>query len=274
MTSYAFTTPERVRLYVDIEKGRVSIEAAAATESRVDLEGPTADRVRVTQQGEQISIVCDHERTGFLSGARAVHVRVQVPEHSELIVKSRSADITVSGTIDSAQLKSGSGDISACTINGPLLVESGSGDVAIGATADAVRIKSGSGDVRLKRVDGTASISTGSGDISVGTNTGPIVAKSGSGDASIDEAEGDVSLTSASGDLSIKHVRRGKVTARAASGDFWVGIPAGIPVWTDIHTASGDIRSNLSGAGAPQSGADYIEVRAYTATGDITLRQL
>jgi DUF4097 and DUF4098 domain-containing protein YvlB len=274
VTNFSFETPRRVRLYVDIEKGRVSIEAIGTTESRVEVEGQTAERVRVTQEGEQINIVGDHERTGFFSGARALEVKVWIPEHSELIVKSRSANINVSGTIDSAQFKSGSGDITACTINGPLLVESGSGDVAIGATADVVRIKSGSGDVRIKRVDGTASISTGSGDISVGTSTGPIIAKSGSGDASVDEAMGDVSLTSASGDMSVREVRRGHITARAASGDFRVGIPAGIPVWTDIHTAAGDIRSNLAGTRVPQPGAEHIEVRAYTATGDITLDQL
>jgi hypothetical protein len=37
---------------------------------------------------------------------------------------------------------------------------------------------------------------------------------------------------------------------------------------------TGDIRSDLVGAGEPADGADHIEVRAKTATGDIVLRQL
>ena len=45
-------------------------------------------------------------------------------------------------------------------------------------------------------------------------------------------------------------------------------------MWTDINTLSGHIRSDLEGAGKPEPGADHIEVRAKTVSGDITLSQL
>ena len=42
-------------------------------------------------------------------------------------------------------------------------------------------------------------------------------------------------------------------------------------MWTDISTVSGAIRSNLEGAGEPAEGADHVELRAKTVSGDIVL---
>jgi len=53
-----------------------------------------------------------------------------------------------------------------------------------------------------------------------------------------------------------------------------IGIPAGVPVWTDVTTVSGSIHSDLRGAGQPEPGADYVELRAKTVSGDIDLREV
>ena len=50
-----------------------------------------------------------------------------------------------------------------------------------------------------------------------------------------------------------------------------IGVPAGVPVWTDISTVSGRIRSDAEGAGQPAEGQHHIEVRAKTVSGDIVL---
>ena len=47
-----------------------------------------------------------------------------------------------------------------------------------------------------------------------------------------------------------------------------------MPVWTDVSTVSGAIRSSLQGAGEPEEGADYIELRAKIVSGDIVLTQV
>jgi hypothetical protein len=66
----------------------------------------------------------------------------------------------------------------------------------------------------------------------------------------------------------------GQLTAKNVSGDIKIGVPAGIPVWTDITSTTGSVRSNLEGAGQPQDGQDFIELRARTVSGDIYLEQL
>ena len=98
--------------------------------------------------------------------------------------------------------------------------------------------------------------------------------KTGSGDLRVVDAADDVSLSTGSGDLRIDSGRQGRFTVKGASGDVQIGIPAGIPVWTDINTVSGQIRSDLEGAGEPTAGADHIEVRAKTVSGDVVLTQI
>ncbi|MFA6298233.1 MAG: hypothetical protein WC642_03645, partial [Nocardioides sp.] len=67
---------------------------------------------------------------------------------------------------------------------------------------------------------------------------------------------------------------RGRFTAKGASGNVRIGIPAGVPVWTDISTVTGRIHSTLQGAGQPEDGADHIEVRAKIVSGDVVLTEL
>ena len=95
--------------------------------------------------------------------------------------------------------------------------------------------------------------------------------KSGSGDLVVEEAHEGLSLTTASGDLAVRRMHRGELRASNVSGDIAVGIPAGVPVWTDISTLTGSVSSTLQGAGQPEDGQDYVEVRAKTVSGDIHL---
>ena len=126
----------------------------------------------------------------------------------------------------------------------------------------------------LGRVEAAVAVSTGSGDVEIGSADGPTVVKTGSGDLKVADARNDVSLTTGSGDLVIGAAQRGRLTPKGASGDVQVGIRAGVPVWTDISTQSGEIRSSLRGAGEPQEGADHVELRAKTVSGDILLTEV
>jgi DUF4097 and DUF4098 domain-containing protein YvlB len=117
-------------------------------------------------------------------------------------------------------------------------------------------------------------VSTGSGDVQIGASHAETVVKTGSGDLRVGEAHHDVSLATGSGDFVIDHVHRGRLSAKGASGDVRVGIPSGLPVWTDLTTLSGSIRSSLEGAGQPAEGQDHVELRAKTVSGDIVLTQI
>lgn len=274
MSTYEFETHRPVDLYVEIGGGNVQIQAADTTESRVEIRGRDADLVTVEQSGDRLSVIAPRHRTGFSMGDSKLEFLITVPTRSELAVRSGSADVTALGGYGTTHVKSGSGDVTIERLQEQATVETGSGDVRIEAADAELRVKSGSGDVDVQQCGGAVSVSTGSGDVQIGTTNGPAVVKTGSGDLEVTDARADVAMTTGSGDLVIGAANRGRFSAKGASGDVRIGVPAGVPVWTDVSTISGQIRSDLAGAGEPEEGADYVELRAKTVSGDIVLSEI
>jgi len=272
MPEYRFETHNPVNLVVEISKGNVNVRCTDTSESTVVVEGKYAEDVVVEQHGDSITVT--EPGRGRIFGDNALRVDVVVPEKSNPAVRTGSADIQVEGPAGHAQLRSGSGDCAVDAVEGHLLVETGSGEIRVDAVGGNLKIKSGSGDVEIGEAGGTSSISTGSGDVTVEATRGSSVVKTGSGDLSIGAAHDDASFSTGSGDMSVDLVNRGRLTVKGASGDVSIGVKAGVPVWTDITTVSGTIRSELQGAGQPQEGQDHIEVRAKTVSGDIALSEV
>jgi DUF4097 and DUF4098 domain-containing protein YvlB len=269
-----FETAGPISLYVEIGKGRVRIIAADTSEAAVDVVGQDADEVDVTFDSGRLSVIGPKLDGGWFGKTRDLDVTVQLPTDSDVAVKTGSADIEVSGQVKDARLKTGSGDVAADTFSGGALVETGSGDVEVSEAHAELNVKSGSGDVSVGSCIGNLQVSTGSGDVEIGTSNSRTVVKTGSGDLHVATANADVSLSTGSGDLTIGTARRGKVSAKGASSDVLIGIPAGTPVWADINTVTGSIKSDLDSVGAPREGQDHIELQARTVSGDILLRQV
>ncbi|MGB0099751.1 MAG: DUF4097 family beta strand repeat-containing protein [Nocardioides sp.] len=273
MPHYRFETPQPVELFVEIGKGVVDITATETAQTQVEIAGRDAEQAMVREDGRTISVV-GPRRGGLFGGDSPLDVRVIAPTGTDVIVRTGSADIDLHGSIGTAKLRSGSGDVRIGTATGALVVETGSGGIRVDAAREAVRIKSGSGDVVIGEIDAAASISTGSGDVRVAASNGQTAVKTGSGDLEVGDSTREVALTTGSGDLVVDRAHRGRVSAKGASGSVRVGVPAGVPVWTDISTVTGAIRSNLRGAGQPQDGATHVEIRAKVVTGDIVLTEI
>jgi DUF4097 and DUF4098 domain-containing protein YvlB len=270
-----FETPGPTSLYVEVGAGTVSIQADEVAQTTVDVQGRNAEEVTVDQRGDQIVVIAPQRRSGFFGGgSNEFQVHVTMPSDSRLATKLGSADVSVAGRIGETSIKSGSGDVQVAEITDSADIQTGSGDVQVDSVGGDLRVKAGSGDVQLGRVHGDASVSTGSGDVQIGYAASPVEVKSGSGDLRVRDAHEDVALTTASGDLLIDVMRRGQLLAKNVSGDIRVGIPAGVPVWTDVSSMTGSVSSSLEGAGQPEEGQDYIELRAKTISGDIVLEQL
>lgn len=252
-TEYAFETPDPVRLTVELGSGGLHLHAVETATTRVRVRGRDADQVRVEQHGRRIEIIAPRQRTGFLAGKPDLQVDARVPLDSALAARTGSADVRAEGRLDGCQVKSGSGDVRLETLGGPSLVETGSGDVRIAAAHAELKVQSGSGEVTLGHTGAAVVVSTGSGDVGIDSTEAPATVKTGSGD------------------LAIGSARRGRITVKSASGGVRVGIPAGIPLWTDISTVSGQIRSTRGGAGEPAEGQEYVELRATTVSGDVVL---
>jgi DUF4097 and DUF4098 domain-containing protein YvlB len=268
-----FTTPHPVSLFVDLQAGDLVVHTDDSTETVVEVSGKDTDGVVVDQRGDEIVVVA-RGRSGFFSSSPQLSVHVSLPHDSKLSTKVGSADIRVEGRLGATKVKSGSGDVRIEELGAGADIETGSGDVAVDKVAGALQIRCGSGDVTLERLGGPTQVSTGSGDVLVLVAQDAVSVKSGSGDMRVREAFQDVSLNTASGDLVIDLVHRGQLTARNVSGDIKIAVPSGVPVWTDITSMTGSVQSNLEGAGEPEEGQDFIELRAKTVSGDVYLEQL
>lgn len=264
-----FETPEPISAYVEIPGGRLTVTAADTGTTEVTVEGPRAEEFHVDFTGRQLSVLAPKGR--FFSGHERHAVSVTLPESSNLATKVGSADTRVVGSLREVILKTGSGDIALDTVTGTLSVESGSGDIAAHVLEGEVRIKSGSGDVDLGSIAGHAGISTGSGDVTLGTVPAEVVVKTGSGDLKVQRLSDKLVFATASGDLRVAHASQGSVVAKSASGDLVIAVPPGTPVWTDLNTVTGTVKSSLESTGAPAEGQAHLELRANTVSGDIRL---
>jgi DUF4097 and DUF4098 domain-containing protein YvlB len=271
---HTFATPDPVSLVVELRSGSLVVRTDDVEQTVVQISDAHADDVEVEQRGDTVSVRAHRARTGFFGRSEAVEVQVTAPHHSRLTTRFGSADLRVEGRLGESSLRSGSGDVRIEELAGPCLLECGSGDVVVGTVGGPLQVKSGSGDVTLDLVSAPTAVSTGSGDVLVTSAHDVVRAKSGSGGLRVREALTDVSLGTASGDLVVDLMHRGQLHARNASGDITVGVPAGVPVWTDISSTTGLVRSDLDGAGEPSEGQDFLELRARTVSGDVHLQQV
>ncbi|UUZ61360.1 DUF4097 family beta strand repeat-containing protein [Nocardioides sp. B-3] len=268
-----FETPRPIELYVESGSGSITVTAADVDRTDVTVTGERAEEFVVEQRGDPSPVVAPKQGMGFLSGGgKHFDVTVVMPAQSALTVKTGSADTVVHGPVNGLWVNTGSGDVSAEIVDGNCGLQSGSGNVRLVELLGSARIKSGSGDVVVHRCADLA-VSTGSGDVRIESVGGQLVIKTGSGDVQVGEAADDLSLSTGSGDLTVDVAHKGKYVLKGASGDVRIGVPAGTPVWTDISTISGRVRSDLTPVGAPAEGRDHLEIRATTASGDITLQQ-
>ncbi len=269
-----FETPGPISLYVEIGGGDITVRAEEVTETTIEVDGQDAEDVTVEQRGAQVVVIAPRKATGFFNRHDDLSVTATIPLDSELVTKVASADVVATGRYGKARVKAGSGEVRISELMDEALIDTGSGDVTIEVARGDLRVKCGSGEVRIDRAAGKTSVSTGSGDVYLGVTESATEVKSGSGEIRVKEALSDVSLTTASGDLHVGTFHQGDLRAKGVSGDIWVGIPAGIPVWTDVSCLSGKVTSTLEGAGQPEDGQEFIELRATTVSGDIHLEQL
>ena len=251
-----FSTPDAISLFVAIGSGSVVLHASAVDQTEVEITGDGADEVVVEQRGDEVHITAPPRLGGLFGGRNGLDVNVSLPTGSRVVTKLGSADLTAAGELGTVSVKTGAGSVR---------LESVSGD------AD---IHTGSGDITLGDLGGAASVTTGSGSIALGAVTAEVLAKSGSGDLRVREANGDAALRTGSGGIFVEKASRGQLVAKTGSGDVRVGIPAGVPVWTDIQSGSGQVHNGLEGVGEPAAGQEYLELRAKTGSGSVYLDQL
>jgi DUF4097 and DUF4098 domain-containing protein YvlB len=126
-----FDTPEPIGLTVEIGRGRVLLHATTTATTTVEVDGPDADEVEISFEGNELRVIGPKRGGGFFGKDHDLEVDVTLPTDSQLAVKTGSADITVDGQVAETRLKTGSGDVTCDTFSGAASIDTGSGDVEV-----------------------------------------------------------------------------------------------------------------------------------------------
>jgi len=234
-------------------EGAVEVELVGHDEESQRL----IEAARVELQGSRLIVDVPQKRgRGFaiVFGRGGIDCRVRCLEGSSVAARTKSADVTVHGTIAA------------------LTAATASGDVRADRSTGAVTAKTASGDVTVRDVGGPVTAQTASGDVDLGTVHGTITVQTASGDLTVDAAYGDVNANTVSGDQEHRAVLRGRVAAHSVSGDVTIGVRRGSKAFLDCSTVSGDTSSELDGLdGATVDDGPLVEIRAQTVSGDIRI---
>lgn len=255
---HTFPTPEPIELDLSNPSGDIQIDATARGETRVTLTGRRDDNA--TREAIEQTVV------EFANGRLQVHrdpkfrlgrgpslrIEVSLPDGSSVRVRTASADTKVTGRIDSLDVNTASGDVTAEDVDGE------------------ARLHSASGDLRVRSVTGDINARTASGDINLGY-VESVELTTASGDVKIEELGNAGRIRTVSGDQQIGRVGAGEIDLHAVSGDLRVGVAEGALAHLTINTVSGTIRTDLPvEESAPEHGV-ALQITARTVSGDISL---
>jgi DUF4097 and DUF4098 domain-containing protein YvlB len=142
-----------------------------------------------------------------------------------------------------ANLETGSGDVTVSQIAGPLAIHTGSGDVKLSEIGASVETTAGSGDLTVRNIKGSLRAQSGSGNIDAQGIAGGIEAHTGSGDIRAEQTSaGDSDLEAGSGNIHLKGAQGG-LRLETGSGD--VSVDGSVAKDWNVHTGSGEVDLSL-----------------------------
>jgi DUF4097 and DUF4098 domain-containing protein YvlB len=264
MASWDFPGSDPIDVNINLPSGSIAIAAEPTEATKVSLlpSRPGRDSDELI---EQVSVefadgkleIMGPKNLGLLRHRSGLDLTVKVPTGSRCTVHTASSDIACVGELGSLEAHTASGDVTAGVVRGPVELAAASGDVWLEEGSQGVNVHSASGDVSVLRASGDISIDTASGDIQIGT------------------ADGAVTARTASGDVRMECFGNGVADVNTVSGDVTVGVAAGIGVYLDLSSFTGDIRSDLdpSDNDSDDDGDADVTVKCKTVSGDVRVRK-
>jgi hypothetical protein len=240
-----------VHIVDDLVEARVELTARPGSEDYLDriaveLSGPTLS-VQAPRQGGVFDLFTDRPRN-----QSAVDAVVRVPSGTAMKITTFTADIVVRGRSGGTDVASATGNVELDHVDGDLRLRTGNASASVGTVSGSVTVRSGAGSARFGEIGGSLQSGFGSGRLDVDAVHGTVRSRAGTGEARLGAVYGDVDLAS-------------------GTGAFRIGLPAGVTARLDVHTGSGQVRSDLPITDEPKTSKGAITVRARTGSGDVRL---
>lgn len=236
----------------------------------------------VSQEGNLIRIGSS-SRHSHGSDNLTIDYTIVVPLDTEIRGITGSGDINAGGVRGPVNFIAGSGRVTASEIVGDVQALAGSGEIHLSDVQGRVQATAGSGEITLNAVKGETRLQAGSGRIQVAQPGDMVVASAGSGKIIVTGATSDLRLRGSSGGITVDgdpgasaywdfRTSSGNVELHVpASGNFRFyaktnsgSINAGIPIVMEGTTGKHELRARIG------EGKGRVEVE--TSTGNISLR--
>lgn len=247
----------RTNLTINIIGGRVNVVAGApgSTAVQLDVSDVRGQAISVSDDGSAVRIeqykapggdVVQSVKAWFTTRTPMTsNVTVTVPPATQILVRTLSAPVVVSGLTGTVAVNTATGPVTLSSLSGTIDVKTGSGDI----TADSI-----TGDVKAKTVAGRLTV--------------------------IDSTPKSLRGNSVTGATMLDLRGRALVTANSVSGDITLRAPAGQGYDITAQSASGHVVADgttLTGGedgargGHRHEGDRSLAVKARSASGNIVL---
>lgn len=228
-----FATPTPVGFSVQLPAGEIVITTTDAATSVISVDGPRAEVFTVGQQGRSLTLAPPAHR--LFQDLEPHLVRVSLPRGSSVAARLAQTQLQLIGTFTNVRAQSTSGDITVAAVTEAAAVTSESGMISIAAASGSAMLRSESGPIEVETMSGV------------------------------------LRVRSRDGDLRVAQLLHGVVTAHTVTGSIRVGVPAGMPAWTDVASTLGDVVNAAAKVGPPQAQQEFVELYARTHSGRIVI---
>jgi DUF4097 and DUF4098 domain-containing protein YvlB len=261
-----FETPQPISVELELHVANVRVTASKRADTIVRVQPSqsakrddviAAEQTRVEYTDGKLLVKGSRRlRRWSPFGGGSIDVEIELPGGSHLSGDTVAGEFRSTGSLGRCELKTGLGDIT---------LERVAGDA---------ELATGTGEVRADEIDGSAVIRNSNGDTQIREVGGNLKVKAANGHIEVDHSHGSVNARTANGSIRVGNIHRGSLIAKTAAGRIEVGIADGAAARLDVHTRHGHVHNDLDATENLGSGDDdWIEIRATTGWGDITIRR-
>lgn len=279
-------------LQVDVDLGeearedRVSLEVRAHDADEVwvvaDVSGPGSGSVAFRLEHDEGRVRLYGRSRGILAwlfGGPSVQLRVFVPRHFALDLRSASGPIRVEDVVGEIRARTNDARLEIRGVEGPLRLRSRTGTVAVTEAVGDVEVRAQDAPIELSWVRGKIDARTGAGDIDGRHLDGAVELRADQGEIQLRDVSGPVDARSEAGSIAASFAADPAGSLETQAGSIQVSLPAQARVQLDARSGRGQVELApgfaLDGARTPEriagrlNGGGPETLSLYTARGSL-----
>lgn len=245
-------------LVVNSDSGPIEVDTWGRDEVRVRIRNTSGFEVEVSQEGNDIVVIAERQRSLFRMLGSGIRFDVTIPERYNV------------------DLDTGGGQIVVPDLEGYVRADTSGGSIEVGRVTGDVDVDTSGGRIDISDVDGDVSADTSGGRITIGNVTGDVSADTSGGAIRIGDVGGDIYADTSGGNIEVGEAG-GRVELDTSGGTIRAGWAQG-PIIADTSGGNIFLAGSAESVEADTSGGNITidrsqgSVYADTSGGSITIR--